>query len=387
MHDLEIQPREELEQLRRRIAELEASEEEHKRAEEEAGLLQTVTLAVSEAEDFNSALGVALRRVCEATGWVFGEAWVPGSDGAFLECSPAWHAGVDGLEDFRSGSEGVTFPPGVGLAGRAWSSGRSAWMRDVSADEEFVRVGSAREAGLKASMAIPVTAGDEVVAVMIFYVSEPREEDERLVGLVSAVASQLGTLFQRKRAEEALRAKTEQLTAVTDAMATFLESGDFQKASALLISNALRQTDSEYGFVGVVVEGPVLRILAHEGIVWDEVAGREFYNEALRTYQEVGYLEFTNFENLFGKVITSREVVVSNDPASDPSSSGLPPGHPPMHSFLGVPILSGTEVVGVIGVANRTKDTPATSRPISRFCPRRPVSSTIAIVGGNGKPR
>ncbi len=183
--------------------------------------------------------------------------------------------------------------------------------------------------------------------------------DDAFVPVMSKEGRVANVLFvgrditQLVEAEKGLQIKTVQLAAVVNSMTTFLETGDFKKASALLISDALKQTDSEYGFIGVVAEGGTLRILAHEGIVWDAVAGREFYNEAVRTYQEVGYLEFTNFENLFGEVITGGETVVSNDPGGDPRSGGLPPGHPPLQSFLGVPILSGTEVVGLVGVANR----------------------------------
>ncbi|MEW6207339.1 MAG: PAS domain S-box protein [Acidobacteriota bacterium] len=156
-----------------------------------------------------------------------------------------------------------------------------------------------------------------------------------------------------ERAEEALRVKTEQLAAVSEAMAAFIASGDWRESSALILQNALRQTESEYGFVGVVVQGPVLRILAHEGTVWDENVNREFYEHAVRTYKEIGYLEFRNFDNLFGKVITTGRVVISNDPATDIRSGGIPPGHPLLRHFLGVPILKGREVVGMIGIANR----------------------------------
>jgi two-component sensor histidine kinase len=158
---------------------------------------------------------------------------------------------------------------------------------------------------------------------------------------------------ERTWVEQALRDKTEQLQAITEAMSAFLESGDWREVSTLILRRAVSQTESECGFIGAVVEGPILRILAHDGVVWDMTTNREFYENALRTYREVGYLEFTNFDNLFGTVITSGKAVLSNDPSTDPRSGGLPLGHPPLRHFLGVPILRKTEVVGLIGVANR----------------------------------
>jgi PAS domain S-box-containing protein len=161
-------------------------------------------------------------------------------------------------------------------------------------------------------------------------------------------------ISKRRQAEEALRDKTTQLQVITEAMTAYLERGNWREASLRLIQGALGQTESEYGFVGVVLDGPVLRILAYEGIVWDEKINRSFYEEAVRNFEAKGYLEFTEMNNLFGHVITSGAVVLSNSPASDPRAGGrLLKGHPPLKSFLGVPILRENEVVGMIGVANR----------------------------------
>jgi signal transduction histidine kinase len=60
-----------------------------------------------------------------------------------------------------------------------------------------------RQLGLKAGMAIPVLARSHVVGVLEFFEFEEREEDERLVAVVSAVATHVGQLIQRKQAEEA----------------------------------------------------------------------------------------------------------------------------------------------------------------------------------------
>lgn len=145
----------------------------------------------------------------------------------------------------------------------------------------------------------------------------------------------------------------DQLQTVTNAMAVYLAREDWQQASGMLLRGALDQTQSEYGFIGAVTTDSVLRIFAHEGIVWDQSENTALYENALRMYREVGYLEFRNFNNLFGHAITTGQAILSNKPASDPRAGGRPSGHPPLRCFLGVPMSSGTEVVGMIGLANR----------------------------------
>ena len=175
------------------------------KTEEELRLLQTIILTVIEAKDTHAAFGLVLRKVCEATGWIYGEAWVPGPNGEQLECCPSWYSKVEGLEKFRKVSEGCSFLPGKGLPGRVWMSKKPVWIRDVTVDANFPRVNLAREHGLKAAMAIPVLANDKVVAVIVFFVFESRAEDERLVGLVTAIAAQLGLVIQRIQMEETIR--------------------------------------------------------------------------------------------------------------------------------------------------------------------------------------
>jgi PAS domain S-box-containing protein len=179
---------------------------ERKRAEEEAHLLQALTLAVSSSEDLSSCLNVVLREVCEATGWILGQAWVLSADGTALEISPAWYSRVSDLEEFRKGCEGLSFAPGVGFPGSVFLSRRPVWLTDVTAPEwNSPRAPLAAKARLKAGMAVPVVVGDEALAVLEFFVREGRQEDGRLLAVISSVAAQLATLIQRKRAERDLR--------------------------------------------------------------------------------------------------------------------------------------------------------------------------------------
>ena len=189
---------------------------ERQRAEDEVRLLQAMTVAVGEADDLHSALEVVLRKVCESTGWLVGQAWMPGETGR-LECVPAWYGNTAGLERFRKTSLEMTCTHGTGLPGRVWASKKPVWVNDVTRDGNFPRASAAMEAGLRAGLGIPVLAGDKMIAVLEFFVRAPRDEDEHLTGIVSSIAAQLGSMIEHKRAQEALRRSENQLRAIVDA--------------------------------------------------------------------------------------------------------------------------------------------------------------------------
>ncbi|HLE86785.1 MAG TPA: PAS domain-containing protein [Candidatus Brocadiaceae bacterium] len=175
---------------------------ERKRAVEEMHLLLTITKSIAEAEEYNAALYAAVRQVCEATGWIYGEAWLPSPDGQRLECCLTWHSSSENLEEFSKKTKEFTFPPGIGMPGRVWISKKPEWRKDATIDGDFPRANITKESGLKAAMSIPIIAKDKVIAVLGFFVRRQRNEDERLIGLVSSVATQLGVAIERKQMEE-----------------------------------------------------------------------------------------------------------------------------------------------------------------------------------------
>src|SRR5262245_5794968 len=176
-----------------------------KRLEEEASLLNTLIMEVAAARDLTASLEVVLRRVCEKTRWAIGQAWVPAPESDGLEWAAAWCPAGAGLEHFSADSKATRFQRGVGLPGRVWASGQPAWVRDVTLDDNFPRAQAAREAGLHGALGIPILGSDGVLAVLEFFVQEPRDEDERLTRVIATVAAQLDLVIERKRAEQALR--------------------------------------------------------------------------------------------------------------------------------------------------------------------------------------
>ena len=146
--------------------------------------------------------------VCDVPGWGVGEVWMPTPDGRALERSDIRHSARADLLS-RDVAHVTPLTPGEGLAGRAWTSKRAVWVPNVEDDQTFARAVHATALGLKAGVAIPVLAADEAVAVLVFYMYEVREQDERLVHLISVVSAHARAL-RRKRAEEMRCAHSEE---------------------------------------------------------------------------------------------------------------------------------------------------------------------------------
>jgi PAS domain S-box-containing protein len=186
--------------------------------DEQLNLLQTITMEVAAAGDIGSAVEIVLRRVCEKTNWALGQAWLPNKQKTLLECGPVWLCGGPELADFRAASEKKQFPPGVGLPGRVWQAKAPAWVDDVRDDANFPRSAAAKAVGLKSAVGIPILSGNEVIAVIEFFMREPRNENEQLVKVIAAVAAQLDLVMERKFAAAELSRTNEILQSILSDM-------------------------------------------------------------------------------------------------------------------------------------------------------------------------
>ncbi len=149
---------------------------ERQKAESELALLQTVAAAISRAGDIDTALSVALEKVCTAAGWAMGQAWVPYGDAGRYRCSPAWY-GSPQLDSFRAANQEVTFGPGEGLVGQVVSSRRALWVPDLGQSWSDPRAVHAASAGLRSALAVPVVIGSGLVAVLEFFHWEAKPEE------------------------------------------------------------------------------------------------------------------------------------------------------------------------------------------------------------------
>ncbi len=100
-----------------------------------------------------------------------------------------------------------------------------------------------------------------------------------------------------------------------------------------IVTISRRLTGAQYAALGVLASGPSkgLRTFVHEGMNPVQVA-------------EIGALPTGH--GILGLLIDRPEPLRLHDIAGHPESYGFPPGHPPMNSFLGVPIRIRDRVFG-----------------------------------------
>ncbi|MCK6397483.1 GAF domain-containing protein [Thauera aminoaromatica] len=114
-------------------------------------------------------------------------------------------------------------------------------------------------------------------------------------------------------------------------------------------------TGSAYGLIGEVEHGeggPALKIHAITDLSWnDETRG-------LMRKLVSGDMRLSNPASMLGRVFARGEVVLSNAMRSDPRGGAMPPGHPPLSRYLGVPIMDRGEVIGMFAIANAPQDYP-----------------------------
>ncbi|WP_295719501.1 GAF domain-containing protein [uncultured Halovibrio sp.] len=119
--------------------------------------------------------------------------------------------------------------------------------------------------------------------------------------------------------------------------------------------DALRElTGSDYGLIGEVItneqDTPALKIHAITDLSWSPES-RELM-EQLRA----GDMTLSTPDSLLGKVFAHGETIISSAPMQDKRGAGLPEGHPPLYSYMGVPIRHNGEVIGMFAIANGAHD-------------------------------
>jgi len=226
----------------RAIRDLYEKQEALKRYTSYVELLQQVAVAANQVTTAEEAYEYALHQLCTRTGWPVGHVYVQAQDeSGTLAPTDIWH-----LEDeerfaaFRAITERTRFARGEGLPGRVLASGRPIWSPDVTEDAELPRTQQCVSLGLRASVALPVRVGREVVAVLEVFAAEPLPRDQHLLDVAEQIGTQLGRVVERARSEAALKDAYDELWQANDELT--LEVRERARAEAALSRLAFYDT-------------------------------------------------------------------------------------------------------------------------------------------------
>jgi signal transduction histidine kinase len=130
---------------------------------------------------------------------------------------------------------------------------------------------------------------------------------------------------------QAVLATRDRVNALFEAVLAVGTNLDIEVVLRGIVESAVTLVDARYGAMGVIGEDGRLAEFIPVGLTEEEIRKIHHWPEG---------------RGLLGALITDPKPLRLSDLASHPLSSGFPSGHPPMTSFLGVPIRIRDEIYG-----------------------------------------
>ena len=185
--------------------------------------------ALDESATVSQAMPQILRAICVALNCEHGCLWSVDRVAQVVRCVDTWHMPGAESAEFEQTTRTSALPPGIGLPGRVWASGRAAWIPDVTQDANFPRALSASILGFHSAFGFPIFSGGKVQGVLKFFSTNVAPPDTVLLQVLTGIGSQIGQVSERRQTEEALRQSEERtrliLDAALDAVVTMSEEG------------------------------------------------------------------------------------------------------------------------------------------------------------------
>ena len=175
-----------------------------KREERLLALEHAVTRRLAEAGSVSEALRGVLQAICESENWHNGRYFNLDEATGVMRFAEGWHAGGGALAQFAETSRGRTFALGEGLVGHVWRSGEPLWVPDVQSDPRVASSARVQQAGVHSALLVPVAFEGRVSGVLSMSSGTIRKPEERLLGALRVIGSQIGQFLQRKQVESAL---------------------------------------------------------------------------------------------------------------------------------------------------------------------------------------
>jgi PAS domain S-box-containing protein len=149
----------------------------------------------------------------------------------------------------------------------------------------------------------------------------------------------------RKQLEEKTLKQSTVLYAINRVFAETLRCDSDVEVASVCLSVAQELSDSKFGWVGEVNIAGHLDTIALSNPGWASCRMPE--SQATKMIVDM------QIRGIWGRVLKDGKSLITNNPVSHPDSVGLPPGHPELTSFLGVPLKHAGQTIGMIALANK----------------------------------
>jgi PAS domain S-box-containing protein len=185
-------------------------------------------LVVSQIIDQSTSPEVASSRIleslCLSQAWDTAMLWLVNEEEKRLQFYSSWGAPEKAGQALIQESLKFSIRRGPDLPGRVWVQGKAIWIEDLAAaqaaDPASPRLKAALRHGLVTGWAIPVRAGDQLIAILEFYCHLRLREERETLATLEIVSSSLGQMLARSmeqgRVEELHRTQEILLDAIED---------------------------------------------------------------------------------------------------------------------------------------------------------------------------
>lgn len=213
----------------------------------------------------------------------------------------------------------------------------------------FMHSGQAKIIGKGREVEARCKDGSELpIHLAVSEIANPGPEGRQFIGILSDLR-EVRAAQQAEQQEKALLKILHQ--GLTDYQA--LLSGD--RLWAFLMDALKTLTHSDYAFIGEVLKQDgrkALKLHAITDLSWSEES-RQLMERLV-----AGDMLLSNPETFIGRVFSGEELIIDNRMQDRIDNSHLPPGHPKLYRYMGVPIFDQGDVIGMYAIANSPEDYP-----------------------------
>ena len=252
------------------------------------------------------------------------------------------------------------FPGRGSVVGRVLLEGKSVHIPDVFADPEYTLRETARLAGYRTSLGVPLLREESIIGLLVLQRATVRPYTDKEIELAETFADQAVIAIENTRLLSELRELLEQQTATSEVLRVISSSpGELEPVFQAMLQNARRICEAEFGVLNLC-EGEALRAVAMHG------APQAFVEERRRNP-----LIRPPPQTALGRVVATKQPVQIADIVNEPHYFDVPSGYSAVvltklsgaRTVLAVPMLKENELIGAI-VIYRTEVRPFSDKQI-----------------------